>query len=68
DAGIIIQDADLAFGCMGCARTNELVRFLLHRRGIPILELTYPRSDEEGVRFVAAIREFLSSLAGGASA
>lgn len=68
EAGIIILDADLAFGCMGCARTNELVRFLLHQRDIPILELTYPRSDEEGIRFVAAIRDFLSTLAGGAAA
>ncbi len=68
EAGIIILDADLAFGCMGCARTNELVRFLLHQRDIPILELTYPRSDEEGIRFVAAIRDFLSALAGGAAA
>ncbi len=68
EAGIIIQDADLAFGCMGCARTNELIRFLLHRRDIPILELTYPRSDEEGIRFVGAIRDFLSSLSGGETA
>ena len=28
DAGIIIHDADFAFGCMGCARTNELIIFL----------------------------------------
>lgn len=68
DAGIIIRDADLAFGCMGCARTNELVRFLLHQREIPLVELDYPRSDEEGIRFVATIKEFLSSLPGGASA
>jgi putative methanogenesis marker protein 5 len=53
---------------MGCARTNELVRFLLHRREIPLLELDYPRSDEEGIRFVAAIRDFLSGLPGGAAA
>ena len=65
DAGIIVNDAALAFGCMGCARTNELVRFLLHRRGIPLLELTYPKSDEEGIRFVGAIKTFLSDLSGG---
>ncbi len=67
EAGIIISDADLSFGCMGCARTNELVQFLLHRRDIPLLELDYPCNDEEGVRFVAAIKEFLSSLPGGVS-
>lgn len=68
DAGIIIRDADLAFGCMGCARTNELVRFLLHERKIPLLELDYPRSDEEGIRFVAAIKSFLADLVGGVPA
>ena len=68
DAGIIIRDADLAFGCMGCARTNELVRFLLHERKIPLLELDYPRSDEEGIRFVAAIKTFLVDLGGGVPA
>ncbi len=68
DAGIVIRDADLAFGCMGCARTNELVRFLLHERKIPLLELDYPRSDEEGIRFVAAIKTFLVDLGGGVPA
>ncbi len=64
EAAIIINDADLAFGCMGCARTNELIKFLLKRRGIPILELEYPKSDEEGAEFVAAIRKFLEALGG----
>ncbi len=64
EAAIIINDADLAFGCMGCARTNELIKFLLKRRNIPILELEYPKTDEEGAEFVAAIRKFLESLGG----
>jgi putative methanogenesis marker protein 5 len=62
EAAIIINDADLAFGCMGCARTNELVMYLLRNRGIPVLDLTYPASEEEGEIFVAAIREFLEKL------
>ena len=64
EAAIIINDADLAFGCMGCARTNELIKFLLKRRNIPILELEYPKTDEEGEEFVAAIRKFLEGLGG----
>ncbi len=64
DAAIIINDADLAFGCMGCARTNELVKFLLRQKDIPKLDLNYPRSEEEGVRFVAAIKRFLDGLGG----
>src|SRR5512137_2363001 len=64
EAAIIIDDADFAFGCMGCARTNELVKFLLRQKAIPRLDLYYPKSEEEGVRFVAAIRKFLSEIGG----
>jgi putative methanogenesis marker protein 5 len=65
EAAIVINDADLAFGCMGCARTNELIKYLVRERGVPRLDLNYPKSDEEGVRFVAAIRRFLEGLGGG---
>lgn len=64
-AAIIINDADLAFGCMGCARTNELVKFLIRHRGIPVLDLIYPKDEEEGEKFVSAIRQFLRSLGSG---
>lgn len=64
DAAIIISHADYAFGCMGCARTNELLIYLLKTKGIPVLDLVYPTTDEEGIAFVAAIRKFLSSLGG----
>jgi putative methanogenesis marker protein 5 len=66
DAAIIINDADLAFGCMGCARTNELIIYLLRTKGMPVLDLIYPTTEEEGIAFVAAIRKFLGSLGGGA--
>ena len=67
EAAVIIHDADFSFGCMGCARTNELIQFLLRKREIPILDLRYPRSDDEGIEFVAAIRKFLQELPGGGS-
>jgi putative methanogenesis marker protein 5 len=62
DAAIIINDADLAFGCMGCARTNELIKFLIRQKNIPKLDLNYPQNEEDGVKFVAAIKRFLSEL------
>ncbi len=65
EAAVIVTEADLAFGCMGCARTDELILFSLRQSGIPILELRYPTSDEEGVQFVAAIKKFLDSLSNG---
>jgi putative methanogenesis marker protein 5 len=64
EAAIIINDADLAFGCMGCARTNELVKFLLRQKDIPKLDLYYPKNEEEGIKFVAAIKRFLTGLGG----
>ncbi len=64
DAAIIVNDADFAFGCMGCARTNELIAFLIRKKKIPVLDLVYPRTEEEGVEFVAAIRAFLTGLEG----
>lgn len=63
EAAIIISDADMAFGCMGCARTNELVKFLVRQREeIPLLDIKYPSSEEEGLAFVTAIRDFLEGL------
>jgi putative methanogenesis marker protein 5 len=64
EAAIIVNDADFAFGCMGCARTNELVKFLLRQKDMPRLELNYPKNEEEGVQFVAAIKRFLEGLGG----
>jgi putative methanogenesis marker protein 5 len=62
EAAILINDADLAFGCMGCARTNELVKYLIRRRDIPVLDLDYPSSEEEGITYDASIRAFLEAL------
>ena len=65
DAAIVINEADLAFGCMGCARTNELIKYLIREKKVPRLDLNYPKSEEEGVRFVAAIKRFLTEQGGG---
>jgi putative methanogenesis marker protein 5 len=62
EAAIIVNEASMAFGCMGCARTNELTKYLIRQREIPILEVDYPRSEDEGKDFVYRIAEFLKSL------
>ena len=65
DAAIIINDADLSFGGMGCARTNELILFIVRQqKGLPVLDITYPGTDDEGVAFVTQIKEFLTGLEG----
>jgi len=62
EAAVIVNEASMAFGCMGCARTNELTKYLIRKKEIPILEVDYPRSEEEGKEFVYKIAEFLKSL------
>lgn len=63
-AGIIVNESPMAFGCMGCARTNELTKYLIRQRDMPLLEVDYPRGDneEEAKEFVYKIAEFLKSL------
>lgn len=64
EAAIIVNDADLAFGCQGCARTNELIKFMVREKSatIPVLDITYPRNEAEGIVFVREIKTFLEGL------
>ncbi|MGP3666926.1 MAG: methanogenesis marker 5 protein [Candidatus Bathyarchaeota archaeon] len=62
DAAIIVNDVDLAFGCSGCARTNEAIMHLIHERKIPKLVLKYPANEVEPASFVKKIFNFLKGL------
>ncbi|MGB9938054.1 MAG: methanogenesis marker 5 protein [Methanobacterium sp.] len=62
DAAIIMEEAPYGFGCVGCARTNELSMYYLRKRNIPILELQYPTSREEAIEMVNAVNTFLDEL------
>ena len=62
EAAILVEDAPIGFGCMGCQRTSELVGFLIRAKRIPILELDYPTSDDAAENFVYRISEFLNGL------
>jgi putative methanogenesis marker protein 5 len=62
EAAIIMQEAPYGFGCIGCARTNELSMYYLRKRNIPILELQYPTTREEAIEMVNKINTFLDSL------
>ena len=66
DAAIVIENPPFSFGCVGCDRSNELTKYLLQRRGIPVLTVTYPETAEQAKTMVASIKEFLAGL--GASA
>jgi putative methanogenesis marker protein 5 len=62
EAAIIVENPPTDFGCVGCNRTNELTKYLVRSKGVPILEVKYPESDEEARDFVSKIAVFLESL------
>ena len=62
DAGIIIENPPFSFGCVGCDRSNELTKYLMHRRGIPILSVEYPETAEQAKTMVCKVKEFLAGL------
>jgi putative methanogenesis marker protein 5 len=39
-----------------------MVKYLLRKKGIPILEVEYPEDEEDARRMVAKIKEFLEGL------
>ena len=64
EAAIIMDESPFGFGCIGCARTNELSVFYLRKKGIPTLELKYPTNQEETMDVVNKINTFLKQLGG----
>ena len=62
DAAIIMEGAPFAFGCVGCERSNLLVKYLIQRRQIPVVHVDYPENEEQGKLAVAKIRDFLKGL------
>lgn len=62
DAAIIIDDAPFSFGCVGCDRSNELTKYLIHRRGISALTVKYPTDEAEAKIMVGQIKDFLGGL------
>lgn len=62
EAAIIMDDAPFSFGCVGCERTNLMVRYLIKRRNIPVLHVSYPEDGEAAKNFVIKTKEFLEGL------
>jgi putative methanogenesis marker protein 5 len=62
DAAIIMLDPPFSFGCVGCERSSEMVKYLIRRRKIPYLTVRYPDDSNEAKTTVGQIREFLEGL------
>ena len=62
EAAVIMEDAPFMFGCVGCARTNEMMKLLIHKRKIPTIKLDYPNNEDEAKIMVAKLKAFLEGL------
>ncbi|MBO5547532.1 methanogenesis marker 5 protein [Methanomassiliicoccales archaeon LGM-RCC1] len=62
DAAIVMEDCPYSFGCVGCERSNLMIKYLVHRKGIPVLNVKYPETDEDAVNFVAQAKEWMEGL------
>ncbi|MDR0524192.1 MAG: methanogenesis marker 5 protein [Candidatus Methanoplasma sp.] len=62
EAAVIMTDAPFSFGCVGCERSSEMVKYLIQRRGIPCLRVGYPETEEEAEDAVLRIKGFLEGL------
>jgi putative methanogenesis marker protein 5 len=62
EAAIIMEEAPFEFGCVGCHRTDEMVRFLVKKRKIPVLVVQYPTNESEAKVMVSKIKQFLEGL------
>jgi len=62
DAAIIIEDPPFSFGCVGCDRSNEMAKYLVKKRKIPVITVKYPTDAAEAKTMVCRIKEFLGGL------
>ncbi|ABR55220.1 conserved hypothetical protein [Methanococcus vannielii SB] len=62
EAAVVMVHSPIGFGCVGCERTNELTKYLIRRKDMPVLNIEYPSSDEDAKIIVKKITTFLESL------
>ncbi len=62
EAAIIMENPPYAFGCVGCHRTTLMLKYLLRKRNIPMLQIAYPSTEDEAKVMVSQVKEFLEAL------
>jgi putative methanogenesis marker protein 5 len=62
EAAIILHDAPYSIGCVGCARSNDLMMYHIRNRDIPKLEVFYPSDMDEAKKMVKDIVDFLRKI------
>ena len=63
EAAIVIENADMNFGCLGCARAANYIKYLVRKKDIPILSINYPMDEASAKLMVRQIKDFLKHLA-----
>lgn len=61
-AAIIMHDMPYTFGCVGCHRTNLMLVYMVRKKKIPVLEVHYPKDEDEAKVMVSRIKSFLEGL------
>ncbi|WP_019176787.1 methanogenesis marker 5 protein [Methanomassiliicoccus luminyensis] len=61
-AAIIMHDMPYTFGCVGCHRTNLMLIYMVRKKKIPVLEVHYPKDEEEAKVMVTRVKTFLEGL------
>ncbi|NVM53352.1 MAG: methanogenesis marker 5 protein [Candidatus Helarchaeota archaeon] len=62
EAAIIIEEAETNFGCLGCARAANYVKYLVKKKDIPIISIKYPTDEASAKLMIKQIKEFLQGL------
>ncbi len=62
EAAIVMEDMPFSFGCVGCHRTNLMLRYLIQKKKIPTIEVHYPKDEDEAKIMVTRIKDFLEGL------
>ncbi len=62
DAIVALKNSPISFGCLGCARTNEFLLYMIHSSKKPHIILEYPSSEEETICIVREILDFLKRM------
>ncbi|MBN1786464.1 MAG: methanogenesis marker 5 protein [Candidatus Methanofastidiosa archaeon] len=62
DAVIVFKNAPMSFGCLGCARTNEFLLYMIRSLQVPKLIVEYPTSEEESKIVIKQVFDFLKEV------
>ena len=62
DAIVVFKNAPMSFGCLGCARTNEFLLFMIRSMNKPKLIIEYPTNEEESKIAIKKVFEFLKGV------